>query len=76
LKNPKATSSTLSEVNAEDSQTQFDNPCDDGWPFGYALLKVFPFHPAVLPFQGVGTEWHGLKVGKSEVYFFQEIVQE
>ena len=32
-----------------------------GCPLGYALLEVFPIHPAVLPFQGVGAERQGLK---------------
>lgn len=36
-------------------------PFIDGWSLGYALLEVFPIRPAVLPFQGVGTERHGLK---------------
>ena len=33
-----------------------------GCPLGYALLEVFPIHPAVLPFQGVGTERHGKRL--------------
>jgi hypothetical protein len=37
------------------------NPFIDGWSLGYALLEVFPIRPAVLPFQGAGTERQGLK---------------
>lgn len=36
-------------------------PFIDGWSLGYALLEVFPIRPAVLPFQGAGTERQGLK---------------
>jgi hypothetical protein len=40
-------------------------PFIDGWSLGNALLEVFPIRPAVLPFQGAGTERHGLKGRKS-----------
>ena len=40
-------------------QIRYFNNLD--WSLGYALLEVFPIRPAVLPFQGVGTERHGLK---------------
>lgn len=33
-----------------------------GCPLGNALLEVFSIHPAVLPFQGVGTERHGKRL--------------
>jgi len=38
------------------------------WSLGFALLEVIPIHPAVLPFQGVGTERHGLK-GRKRLLF-------
>jgi len=47
-----------------------------GWPLEYALLEVYSIHPAVLPFQGVGTERQGLKGRKPEGLIFQEICQE
>jgi len=51
--------------NSEDSHKSINNPCYNGWPLGYALPEVFPIHPAVLPFQGVGIERTGLKGRKS-----------
>ena len=47
--------------------TKYDliNPCYGGWSLGYALLEVFPIRPAVLSFQGTGTERQGLKGRKT-----------